>query len=315
MSTVYERIYQLVATGHLSHAYAMTGSYYEGKRQATTALIKALICSHKQGFRPCQQCEWCQRAEDDQLSDVIRMEPDGRMIKIDQVRELKEWLSTRPMELKCKIAIIEHADWMNVNAANAMLKFLEEPAENVYLILYTTEMSDLLPTIQSRVQELYIPEATISNQIEGFVKMGVSSTHAAILAQLPSRVKDYWIQNYQEQELSDWFDQLNHFYRLIYTGNPTSFLYIQTQLKSWLNQSLAALGIDYLIWLNHQLLLEESPHYFIEQLRSDPGIKMEEIVLFNELLVQSMELLEANVSAQLAYEYIALNMDSKSHTR
>jgi hypothetical protein len=108
-----------------------------------------------------------------------------RFIKIDQIRNLQKELSFRPFEAEKKACIIEAAERMNLSSANAFLKTLEEPPGNALLILLTSNIGAILPTILSRCQRLSfspIPEAAIENYLCG---SGTTQETARIAASLP----------------------------------------------------------------------------------------------------------------------------------
>ncbi len=83
--------------------------------------------------------------------------PDGAQIKVDQIRSLAEFAPGRPQIAGVKVAVIERADSMNVNAQNALLKTLEEPPGPMHLVLGTHRSGSLAPTVLSRCQQFAIP--------------------------------------------------------------------------------------------------------------------------------------------------------------
>jgi len=86
--------------------------------------------------------------------DIKWLQPDGSVIKVDEIRRLAEFAVGTRQSAPCKVAVIESAELMNDNAANALLKTLEEPPQDTYLLLTTCRPSRLLPTIVSRCQVL-----------------------------------------------------------------------------------------------------------------------------------------------------------------
>jgi DNA polymerase III subunit delta' len=85
------------------------------------------------------------------MSDLIWIEPSGEMIKVDQVHEVLKKLSLKNIS-KTRIVVFNDAEKLNPQSSNALLKALEEPPENTHFILITQSLSQLLPTIRSRVQ-------------------------------------------------------------------------------------------------------------------------------------------------------------------
>jgi DNA polymerase-3 subunit delta' len=154
-----------VTSGKTAHAYLFEGIDGCGKRKTALALIQALFCSEGTG---CGTCPSCLKLRTDNHPDLHLLEPDGTFIKIDQIRELQKELSFRPYEAKRKACIIEAADKLNISAANALLKTLEEPPGSAIIILLTTEANAILPTIRSRCQLLRfapLPRNTIRDYL------------------------------------------------------------------------------------------------------------------------------------------------------
>ncbi len=170
-----------LAAGKLAHAYIFEGLEGCGRKKTALALVEAVFCDNGEG---CGKCPPCRKVAALQHPDLHMVEPDGAFIKIDQVRELQKELSFRPFEAKKKVCIMEAADRMNQAAANAFLKTLEEPPGDALLILLTTDIGAVLPTILSRCQRLAfspLPTDSIENYLH---KMGVPEEMAGIAAAL-----------------------------------------------------------------------------------------------------------------------------------
>jgi len=141
----------LKENGVLSHAYLFLGDNF--------ALIKDIAklagCSLSQGF--CNTCWDCMRIEEENHPDLRIVEAEGVFIKIEQVREAQKFLSLKSYCLKRKVLIIKGAQNLNIAAANAFLKTLEEPPANSFIILCAPGLEGVLPTIASRAKRIFIP--------------------------------------------------------------------------------------------------------------------------------------------------------------
>jgi DNA polymerase-3 subunit delta' len=139
--------------GRLAHAYLFLGPEGVGKRLAALTLAKAMNCkSPPRAGEACERCPSCAKVNSANHADVILLEPEGEVLKIDQVREMQKRLHYRPLEGGRRACIIDSADSLNEAASNAMLKTLEEPPAETHLFLITSRPHKLLPTILSRCQ-------------------------------------------------------------------------------------------------------------------------------------------------------------------
>ena len=124
-----------------------------GKSTLALDLAAGLLClARDPGSRPCRACTACRRVESGGHPDVHRLAPEGagRQIRIGQVQELASELALLPLEGRCRVAIVEHAQRLNDDAQNALLKTLEEPPAGVTIMLCADEPAGLLPTVVSR---------------------------------------------------------------------------------------------------------------------------------------------------------------------
>ena len=144
----------------LSHAYLVTGPQGSGKSRFVRKLAEFLLCMEPEMSGPvpqaCGSCSSCRKFQREVHPDFLKLEPEGRFIRIHQVRSMQKTLSFAPLEAKRRMCAIVSADRLNIDAANALLKTLEEPPEDTHLLLACTSPSRLLPTIVSRCQVLPI---------------------------------------------------------------------------------------------------------------------------------------------------------------
>ncbi|HSY17183.1 MAG TPA: DNA polymerase III subunit [Candidatus Acidoferrales bacterium] len=150
-----------LARGRLGHAYLFTGDSLTELETLARTLAKTLNCQNpvrENGAATdcCDACGNCRKIDGDIHADVhwARPESKSRVITIDQTRDLMQQIQLKPTEAGYKIAVIGGADRLNVQAANAFLKTLEEPPAKSVLILLTTEPSRILETILSRCLRL-----------------------------------------------------------------------------------------------------------------------------------------------------------------
>lgn len=155
----WDRLMQRMTDGRLPHALLVTGENGVGKRLFANALAGLLVCERPDmaGGAPCGTCKQCELVSAGTHPDIRVYTPEkSRMIKIDQIRALSSFAVGSPQVAGRKVAIIDRADQLNINSANALLKTLEEPADDVTLVLLQESGRPVLPTIRSRCQSLLV---------------------------------------------------------------------------------------------------------------------------------------------------------------
>jgi DNA polymerase III subunit delta' len=152
-----ERVRQILVQSVRQHrlppAYLFAGPAGVGKRSTAWALAKALNCPSQNGDA-CDQCAVCWRIERHLHPDIHLVEPDGQVIKIDQVRRLREVLALQAYEGQVKVAILDDVSKLTVEAGNALLKVLEEPPTQTLFVLICQQLGSLPATVLSRAQVL-----------------------------------------------------------------------------------------------------------------------------------------------------------------
>lgn len=183
----HERILEVLRrslrTGKTAHSYLFEGISGCGRKKTALALIQALFCSVLPDDA-CGECPSCRKVSGGNHADIHFIEPlpDKRDISIDQLRTMQRELSLRPYEAPRKACIIEPAERMSVNAANSLLKTLEEPPGNALIILLTENAGMLLPTIRSRCQLIrfsHLPPEHVQTLLE---RTGIAAGTASLLA-------------------------------------------------------------------------------------------------------------------------------------
>ena len=159
-----------VAQDRLPHALIFAGPEGVGKRTLGLLLAQQLNCLQTAKGDACDDCMSCRKIMLGTHPDVRLVQPDGAFIKIDQVRDLIAEIAYQPFEARYRVVIFDGADRMRAEAANCLLKTLEEPPSRTILILVTQRPYALLTTIRSRARLLQfgpVPEEEISNYLAG----------------------------------------------------------------------------------------------------------------------------------------------------
>lgn len=152
----------LKQTNSLSHALLVTGADGVGQEQLAREIVKDLMCEVDQAAA-CGQCHSCELMRADTHPDFRVLDGEASTIKVDQVRLLVRQINQKPQIGQNKVVLITHAQAMNINAANAVLKALEEPAPRTYFVLTSSQSTSLLPTIRSRCLLVSVPTPTVDD--------------------------------------------------------------------------------------------------------------------------------------------------------
>ncbi len=183
-TTVKERFCKSMTTGRLAHAYLFYGPDGGGKEAIALEIAKALNCQNEK-TRPCNECPSCTKISQLKHPDIKFIIPEAKSwksqdiqkkyqlkaenpysrieytgttsISIEKIRDLKNEAKYTPYEGQKKVFILTEAEKITREGANSFLKLLEEPPENLIIILINSSLSTILDTIKSRCQIVYFP--------------------------------------------------------------------------------------------------------------------------------------------------------------
>ncbi len=151
-----------LAADRLAHAYLFRGPEGVGKQLFARGLTAAVNCKQRNGLSACGECLSCRKFASGMHPDFVHVAPQKGAIKIAQIRELIKQLSFAPYEAGTRVVLIEDVHTMRQEAANSLLKTLEEPPANNLLILTADSAGNVLQTIISRCQSIPFYSLTIN---------------------------------------------------------------------------------------------------------------------------------------------------------
>jgi DNA polymerase-3 subunit delta' len=174
------RLGEKALEGDVSHAYELSGPRSIGKRTVATRLAQTLLCtSEPRVAGGCGKCLACRKVDHGTHPDVrlvtrlvdLERDPDKKFIAIEQIREMQQDLSLRPLEGRWRVVIIDDAADLSEHAEVALLKTLEEPPVHAVLLLLTPTPSRLLETIRSRLTPLPLRLVPTTEIAEGLARI------------------------------------------------------------------------------------------------------------------------------------------------
>lgn len=245
--------------GSVSHAYLFVASAHSGKMTLALDLAAALNCEGEEP--PCGQCDSCQKVYLLKHADIQVIgigdddgsgEAKSRMeISIDQIRQVQHSANLPPFEGKYKVFIIDGAESLSMEAANALLKTLEEPEGSVVFILLTTDSGLLPETVVSRCQTVEFAPVP-DGEVEAVLKQsrGVEPDKARMLAKLARGRLGWALSAVQDESIlgqrAEWLDEIQE---VIAADSERKFAY-SSQLSSRFSQDRELVYGRLELWLD-----------------------------------------------------------------
>lgn len=169
-----------INNSRVAHAYLFEGPDGVGKRLVALSFAQGLLCATGNS---CNSCSACRKVQSNSHPDLFLLKTDASSIKIEQIRTLQQQLVLRPFEANHKICLIDDAERLTPEAANALLKTLEEPQSGTLIILISSQADKLLPTIRSRCQRLTFSRLSQQELARHLASnLALSATDASVLA-------------------------------------------------------------------------------------------------------------------------------------
>ncbi len=308
------------------HAYVFAGPQSIGKTLLAQRFAQTLLCTGGTDPRvappdPCNTCLSCRKVLHGNHPDIhiITRAVDKQAIVIEQIRTLQSGASRRTLEGRHNIFIIQDAHEMNLQAANCLLKTLEEPEADVVLLLTVPETGLLLPTILSRVQLIamqLLPVTLIKSALEQ--QWDMRPEEADLLAALAAGRMGWAIQAVEDDEmLAERKEQLDLLTRSLTASKVQRFEIVQ-RLGTDMEKIRSLLEL-WLLWWRDMLLaandcLDLAVNVDMRDLLKLQAAKVgpSEAQRMVRALLQARETLEQNVNARIVLEVLMLDMPTMS---
>lgn len=222
----------IATSNQIGHSYMFLGIEGIGKKIIAKEFAKKILCLNEK--KGCNRCKSCIEFEGNNHPDYAEIIPDGKNIKIDQIREFQQNVFEKPVISSRKVYIIDDADMMTKEAQNCLLKTLEEPPSYVVIILIVANENKLLNTIKSRCTKMVFSELT-QDELKRYLKGEVQEEN--ILAKASGSIKKL----IHIQENKDIYIELENFVSKIDKQNLLDVLKsaeIFTKNKDIINETL-----------------------------------------------------------------------------
>ncbi|MBA2711084.1 MAG: hypothetical protein H0U57_10900 [Tatlockia sp.] len=176
----------------LPHALLLIGSETANLLSFSYKMAAALLCLCLNEQKPCNQCKSCHLINSTEHPDLTCLQPDkeGGIIKIDQIRELHNLAFRSPQMSNRRVFILNPAEKMNLAAANALLKLLEEPPSGIFFILIAEQISSLPATVISRCQLWRFESEKSSDYLSEAKNYPTNSAKGLLFQQLPTIIEE-----------------------------------------------------------------------------------------------------------------------------
>jgi DNA polymerase-3 subunit delta' len=321
-------------TNTIAHAYLLVGPRHVGKRTLAFNLAQALNCDGPE--LPCGQCRSCQRILEGKHADVISISMNSKIesavtsnslehkteIGIKDMLELQRMANLPPYEGKYKVFIIDDAEYLSTEAANSLLKILEEPPQRIAWLLLASEEERLLPTIISRCQRLELKPVPSERVQEILISSyDVDADKAKLLTQLCHGRLGWALSALANDDILEQRSQrIVKLSSLLPAGLEQRFAYAQ-ELASQLSQNRRAGAEIIEIWLDwwrdlmlikggcREAIINVDYERTLEEQARELSLSEIEGFLANLCLLQ--EEISKNVNPRLALEWLMLNLPGK----
>jgi len=312
----------------LHHSYIFLGPKGVGKEKIARRYIKSILCSSKNSAIPCALCVSCKYFDQSMHPDFFEIslqpaeqEEKKKNISIEQVKEAQKNLNTRPLISAYRGLIVDNAESLSEKASNALLKTLEEPAENTIIFLITTSLRTILPTIQSRSHIIYFYGIAQNTIYEYLLEKGVSRDNAKLFSSLSCGIPSIAMQYLKDSnKYEDYKNSFMHCLESITMPTYKKIILCQKifqKRKNFIESGETARALlD--IWLkaihdimHAKLSPDETPGNFFalnEIQRISEKISNKKIVSIFKNIITAKKLIEENTHPAMVYENFLLKI-------
>ena len=306
-----------IVNGTARHAYLFAGPPGLGRRTLALRFAQALNCQTPvEPGVPCRQCRDCKQIAAMQHADlsIIQADTAGGTLKVDQIRETRRTLVLKPYQAKYRFAIFLRFQEANDNAANALLKTLEEAPSYAVLILTADNPEQLLPTIVSRCEVLRLRPLRVEEAQKELESRGLETSRAKLIAHISGGRFGYALRLVDDESLlGQREERLDDLQSLISASRVEKFAYADK-----LSRDKESMRQAILIWLSYwRDIMLRTAHAETPLVNVDRNVEIEDLAGRLDLSVARrvvsgledvLEKMEKNVNSRLLAEVLLLDL-------
>ena len=311
--------------GRTAHAYLLAGPPHVGKMTLAINLAQALNCLEDRG-EPCGNCVHCTRIASGQHADVrivgVRRSGDGparTVIGIGDVKDALRQVNLNPYEGRRTVVIFDESETMSEEAANSLLKTLEEPPGHVTIMLLTTSEDPLPTTVLSRCRRITLAPAPKQDIVQRLVsEHGVDEDRAEDLARLSRGCYGWALGSLNDEQLLEQREaEIARLVEMCEAGLDARFTYVN-EMSSLFSRDRSAVRAVLFLWLSwwrDLLLIKEGAGDYIHEtgqsarLQRHAGhLTTSQILASVKRIHHTLDALDQNASARLALEVMMINL-------
>ena len=319
-SVIYKTFTRSMELNKLSHAYLLVGNPGTPLLDVAKYLATSLICDEPSPLA-CNSCITCLRVNSDNYPDFIVFDGSKDSIKKEDIMNIESQFEKKAFEAKgIRIYILHLVDNMTDQALNALLKFLEEPDSNVYAFLTTNNEGNVLPTIVSRCQSLYLKALPRDYVIDSAINMGVKKDDAEFLSFFynePSLIEEL---TRNEDKFNEYLSAKNGIIALLnaLTTNKKEVIYIvQKEILPLIkNKESLRFFIDMLSQVYEDIIaLKVGKKIYLEEQKELFNSIIETINNANEVLIEILKVrnnISLNINTGLILDHLAFTITKEA---
>jgi len=303
---LYNLLTNAIKNDKLSHAYLFETNNNPNSLDIIYSFVKEIMCPRN---TTCDKCSICSRIDNGNYLELKVINPDGLQIKKEQMSELQEEFSKVSIESNRKVYIINECEKMNLQASNSILKFLEEPIDNITAILVTNNINKVLKTIISRCQ-------VISFNKSNYLKSDSSFENIASILTNSSTDRERFL---SDDKVKSLYDSVINFISFYEDNKKDTILYTK---KMWHDKFKErqdnVFAIDIMINFYYDVLkykLCGQALVFVNEVELVKMIssnEMEDILHRLELLIDVKKLIGNNLNMNLLIDYMIIELGRRS---